>query len=888
MRFIRAWLRRLLGTAGLDHSDADFAREIEGHLQLDVDDGIRSGLSPEEARRRAMIRLGGAGTTELWRERRGLPLIETGMKDMSYAVRTLSRTKGWTLVAILSLGLGAGANTALFSMADRALWQPLHVPSPDNLIALSWSGTNPAAVRTGAYGYAADVGRQSGAGSFPFPLFERLRDAAGPTAQLFAFVPTNIEVTTSAAPPVAARGQFVSGDYFSVLGLRAAAGRLITEADSAVAAPVAVLSSEFARKRAGTEAVGTTIKVNGRAFQVIGVAEEDSPNLLQTGSRPFDVSIPLTAEPAVMGTASRLQSSTDWWLVVMGRMRPLSAPSEVIARLDAELVNAVGKTAKDGAAPVRLLVRKGTKGRYDSQPQTVTGIVVAAGVFVLIWLIVSLNLATMSFLRFEQRRQEIAVRAALGASRTRLVRQLLTESSLLSLLAAGAGIALAFVVLRIANNLEPGFPLFDLNSTVLTFAVGVAVASTAVFGVLPALSTTKPGRLWAAHARHVTVSRWASVLVICQVALSLVLLVPAGLLTRTVSNLRRADVGFSADSLYFFRLESSQPRAEIDSPEVQENLIARLLAVPGVAGVTTASEALLAGRNSTTRLTLEGGESTEAISAIIVRPGFFETLGIPLRRGRAFQNDDFAGGEPVAVINESMGRQVFPGADPIGKTFNSRWHAPTPIRIVGVVADTRAVSLRDEGRPIWYSAQRRNGKPAGTFYVRVSEPALDVTSSIRQGIRDVVPDYDGVVSRQSVAVAEGYAAETTLAVSAGALGVVALLISVVGLAGLISYAVVLRTKEIGLRMALGASRLTVVWSVLRQALTLAMIGGLLGVGFAQLASQLLRRLLFGIAPSDPITIGVVVLGALLVAAIATSFPARRAASVNPIDALRPD
>jgi predicted permease len=892
MRRVRRLLRRAGGLFGGATREAEFDDELASHLQLHVDDGIRAGLSPDEARRHALQSLGGiAVTRERWRDQRGLPFVETLARDVAYGLRILRRSKGWTAVAVLSLGLGIGLNTALFTAVDRLLLADLSVEDPGDLLALHWHGPNPTATRASGYGYWAAPGGRTSAGSFSFRAFEAMRASSPSLADLMAFAPANVGVVI-AGQHERARAQFVSGTFYETLGVHARFGRTISPADEAAQAQVAVISEEFWRRRFGADpaAVGSRLSVGDLTFTVVGVTPAGLGDLFRTSGPAFDVSLPLATEPLLSVGSSRRENPSDWWLLVMGRRAGGSTAAQVEAELTPvfQAVVAGPDGPRENPARATLVVLPGRRGVYDVPPDETAGLGLVAGVFGVVLAIVAVNMANLSLFRGHSRRREFAMRLALGASRPRVIRQLLTESLLVSGLGGGLGLGLAAGSMRALQVTQPHLATFQAAPAMLVSAAGLSLLTGLASGLLPAIWTTAGlGADSGDGGRQTARSGLGRVLMAVQVALSLMLVVGAGLFLGTLTNLRRTPSGFDPANLAFFTVESRAEPEDAERAAIQERLLERLRAAPDIQAATVSSTTLLAGRETSSRITLEDGTLTGPVAMVIAHPGFFETLAIPLRAGRPFANEDYLTSSSLAVINESMARTWFGGAAAVGRTFRSGWYSSDPIRIVGVVADTKFASLREEGRPIWFGVHQRTGRPASVFYVRTRGDPLLVMPAIRQAVQAEVSLQPAiVVSSQMDAIERGYGRERAFAWASSSLGGLALLISGIGLFGLMAYSVARRTREIGIRLALGASPRRMLRSVLGETLRLVSVGLAIGLAGCVIAGRFLRSLLFGLTPNDPLTMAGAVVVLLAAAMLAVALPAWAASRVDPTVALR--
>lgn len=895
MNTLRALWCRIVGVFRPASSDTDFDAEMESHLELHIDEGVRVGLSPQEARRQAILALGGLERTrEARRDRRGLPFVETMAMDVSFALRLLRRDAGWALVAVVLMSLAIGANTAVYSAAHASLFATLPVVDPDKLVALKWYGDNPAAERSSSYGHWAGApDTQRWAGSFSFAAYEELARRTQTLTDLFAFGPTDLWVTVD-GPPERPLMQFVSGNYYGALGVRPRLGRLITPADEAAAAPVAVISEEFWQRRFGgrASAVGASLAVEGQTFTIVGVAPAGLPDLYRPGGRIYDLSLPLTTEPLLFDADSKVRSPADWWLVAMGRRRTDATIEQVYADLDPVFRQVAGERDQPRAevGPLHLVVRSGARGAYDVRPELSTGLALAGGFFAAILIIVTANIANLVLFRGAVREREFALRSAIGCSRRRLIRQLLTENVVLAALGCGLGLAVAAVAVRLLPTLDPSLQALTLSLPAVGLAVAASGAVALALGVLPALRLTKDSRAdGASRATYQPGRSWLGrTLVVLQVALSLVLLVCTSLFVRTFDNLRGTPSGFQPEGLVFFRLNVGPLEY---SPERQAGLRATLLdeiqVMPGVRSAALTNQTLLTGGSNSGRVTLEDGTLTDPIGTLTGSPGFFETMGIPIRRGRGFLLTDYDGGPPVSVVSQSFADRFFAGRDPIGRTFQAGFHAEGPIRIVGVAADVKHATLRAAPVPMFYMAARKEGRPLSMLYVRSEGAPELVISAIQTLVSRIDPALpQQSLTRQTDAIESLYGRERQFAIGSSLSGGLALLTATIGVFGLMSCAVARRTREIGIRMALGARAEQVLRSVVREGLVLVAVGAVIGVAVAVAATRLIGSFLYELSPTDPLAIASAVVILLFVATLASLLPARRASRVDPVIALR--
>ena len=826
------------------------------------------------------------------------------LSDLRHAVRVLGKARGWTLVVLVSLALGIGANTALFSAVDGMLFRTLPVADPDGLVRLRWTGDNDAARGVMSAGATGGMGVS---GSFSYPVFEALRDAGETLDGMFAATPTSLTLVVDGRAEIAT-GLAATGDYFRVLGVQPAAGRaIVPDDDRPGAGPVAMISHSFRERRFGPEAdpVGTVIRVNDVPTTIVGVLPPDYVGIRRPDAAAADVHLPLATLPLPAGD-DRLTDATMWWLPIMGRLARGATAAQVQGNLDGVLRAAARSAlasfldglpeeerglARNGnrSAEPRLLVSSGRQGLYDASPRSSGQALVLGVVVALVLLIVCANVATLLLSRAASHEREVAIRMSVGATRGRLVRQLLTESLLLS--AAGGTLALpvAWAARRLLPFGQAG--LFDWR--VFAFAGVLSLAAGIAFSLVPALRATRadPAGALSEQSRSVALSRsrLSGALIVAQVAVSLALLVGAGLFLKTLANLRGVDVGFNPEQVLLFQLDSTRSGYRPgESVALYARIGDRLRALPGVRSVTMAQTALLGGGVWMSTVHVEGQTGAgRATHMMTVAPGFFDTMEIPLLAGRGFEPRDDADAPRVAVVNAAAATELFGTDDAVGRRFGFDPEERGQVEVVGVVRDTRYDELRGAAPPTVFRSAVQSPLRSATFALRTAGPPNALTPAVRESIREIDPRLPIMnVTTQTAAIEERMSAERLYAVAYASFGGLATLLAAIGLFGLASYTVTRRTAEIGIRMALGAPATGIAWMVLRESLVLVAAGVAAGVGAVLLAGPLVASLIHGLAPTDPVTI---VQSAALLAAIAAAaawLPARRAARVDPLTALQ--
>ena len=844
-------------------------------------------------------------------------------KDLRHAVRVLMRAKGWTAVVILSLALGIGANAAIFSGLNGLLLTRIPVRDPDALVRLRWVGRNDMVTSSSDYGSInrANYGGENVRTTFSYPMYQQLVAANKTMADLFACAPFG-RVNAVVDGQAELASSFVSsGNYYQVLGVRARLGRTIApDDDRATAAPVAVISSKYWHLRFGSDpsAVGKVVRINNVPVTIVGVLPPDFTGVQQPIADAPDISLPLALEPQLETFtgpgAVQLTQPTYWWLQIMGRVKPGVTPAQVQGNLsgvfqstaragldeymkglsDSER-NSMGN--RDRTRVPRLIAEPGRRGVYDVNSNDLQAATILTIIVALVLLIVCANVANLLLSRATTRQKEISVRLSLGATRWRLVRQLLTESLLLAAMGGALGMAVGYWGRALMPTFQGQPPPLDWK--VIAFVAAVSLLTGIVFGIVPAMRGTAVNVNSALKeaGRGVVGSRsiLGRALLVVQVAISLVLLVGAGLFLQTLSNLRHVDVGFDPENLLLFRVNPSLNR--YDEPKMRlfyAQLIDRLSSVPGVRGVAMSQPALLSGSVNSTGIYVEGRpapqvrpqDDSHSINRLVISPNFFDVMGIPIVMGRALSDRDSESAPKVVVINEAAVRKYFPNENPLGKHFGSSPETAGQLEIVGVLRDAKYNSVRDPAPATMYVPYRQARLSNAVFELRTAAAPAGTMGSVREAARQIDPNLPLTdVSTQIEQVEKRFQAEKLFAQAYTLFGGLALLLASIGLFGLMSYNVSRRTNEIGIRMALGAQRGDVLGLVMRESMLLVVVGVGIGIAIAVAAGRLVTTLLFGLPPRDPATmIGAVVVMAL-VSALAGYLPARRASKVDPMIAL---
>jgi predicted permease len=847
--------------------------------------------------------------------------MSTLIQDVRYAFRWLRKNPGFTAIAVGTLALGIGANTALFSVLDAVMLKTLPVREPERLVLFEWEAGR--AFRTSGRrgsGMRRAEGTQ-GSSVFRYDIFEKLRDASAkagsPISELFAFAPTYELTAATKDHAELVRGQAVSGGYYAGVGVPFALGRGITEKDDhAGGDPVVVLSHAYWQRLGGDpDLLGKPLRINQTVFTIVGVTPPDFPGTLQVDYRP-EVSVALSFEPVLLGEGTGMARDGKpgiWWINVMGRLAPGATREQALQSLagtfQAAALEAMPAPRRDGE-PARLEAKdyphlialpggRGLREHRAMYSRPIYGLFAVVGI---VLLIACANLANLLLARAALRRPEIAARLALGAGRGRLIRQLVTEAVLLSVLGGAAGAVFAvwgkaaLVGLAVSDSRFPIEADSGLNLRVLAFTLGISLVTGILFGLAPAWRTTRMDLATVLRqSRRTTTggSRLKSVLVAAQVALSVVLLTGAGLFIRTLLQLERVELGFNQERLLVFTLQPNQTGYKDERLlDLYGRLSERLGAIPGVQAATFGVIPLIAHYNWNTSVLLPGEKESTAAEhntyRQIVRENYFETLEIPRLRGRGFTRQDDAGAPRVAIVNQTFARKYLPNQDPIGQRIRESGE-PSDWEIVGVVGDTKYDSQRKDVEPLLFTNWRQEASQIGEmrFALRAAGDPAALAGTVRRAVREIdaglpVTEVETQVARSNAALSSErlYARFLTF------FGVLALGLAAVGLSGVLGYSVSQRTSEIGIRMALGARREHVVRMIVLQGLRPTVAGLALGLAAALAAGRIVAESVYGVRTSDPATFAAVAGLLAAVAALAAFLPARRAAAIDPMRALR--
>jgi predicted permease len=827
------------------------------------------------------------------------------LQDFRYSVRTLRKSPVFLAVAVLSLALGIGANTAIFTLINQLILQPLPVKNPEQLVMLAGRGKH--------------YGGNNGPDRISYPMYQEIRDKNQVFSGMFCTYPSTVSASFQGGTELIG-ADFVSGNYFPVLGIGAAAGRVFTASDDLIQGghPLAVLSYGYWRARFGADRgiVGKQIVVNGRGLTIIGVSPAGFDGV-EPGRAP-QIRIPMTMRDSLPNTGfSRLNEDRFRWTEVFGRLKPGMTMEKAQAGLQPLFHQILNREVTEKpfakASPfvkqeflkMWMEVMPGSKGRSNLRRTYSKPLFALMGIVGLVLLIACSNLANLLIARASARQKEIAIRLALGAGRGRLISQLLVESLVLAAVGGSLGVGLAVTIDRaLLDFLPSGHTPLSLSSTpdwtVLGFTFAISLLAGGGFGLVPALQSTRPKLANTLKDEAGGVIRGGSAglrkgLVVAQVSLSLLLLIGAGLFLQSLRNLKTLNPGFEVKNLLAFNVDPTMSRYDPKwSTDYYRRLHERLSALPGVESHTFAVVPLLEDDEWDNWVTIEGYSAKQDERPDphmqYCSPGFFKTLKIPVLLGRDFTDRDVAGAPKVGIVNQKFVKRYLGGADPLGRHIGMGIDPGTKldIQIVGVVGDTKYESMRDEiPFELYIPSEQTDFANGGTVYVRAQGDPTQLFNTLRTAVRGVdtgVPMYDMRTLDDQVKIS--LLTERLLATLSSVFGCLATLLAALGLYGVMAFMVARRTREIGIRMALGAGQGSVVWMVLRETLTLAGIGVAIGLAGAYAVTRLIQAQLFGVKPTDLLTMAAASLGIAAVTALAGYVPARRATGIDPMSALR--
>ncbi len=897
--------------------DAQVDEELRFHMESYAQDLVRAGMSRDEAMRRARAELGSvAAARENCRQAWGTRWWDELGADLRYALRMLARSPGFAAIAIGSLALGVGVNTVIFTAAQHLLLDKLAVAHPEELRLFTWTEPRDGVVQSGWGEWNPVSGGGYESTSFSYPVYQQLRRQNRALADVFALKDFGRMTITIDGQAEVVDTEMVSGNYYSALGVQPQAGRLIEEQDDSAegSGPVVVISDRFWTQRFGRSpaAIGKTILVNGTAMTIIGVNPRGFTGAYSAQST-HDLFLPFSMQPVIAPATfdpdwppSLLVNKKFWWVLVMGRLKPGIAESTAAAALTVQFNAAVRATmtVKNDSQIPRFLLRDGSRGQNPNSDDLTKPVAVLMALAGFVLLLACANLANLLLARAGTRQREMSVRQALGAARGRILRQMMTESLLLSVLGGMAGLLLAFglrnAIPRLASNAwnPPAFSA-RFSWPIFLFALGISLLTGIIFGVAPAWQASRVEASTGLKDAGQTVTRRrrglaGKTIVVTQLALSMLLLVGAGLFVQTLIRLGRVPLGFRSHNLLLFSVQVPEKRYPgAASIPVLSRIEDKLNTIPGAEGATLMGLPLIAGNIRTGTFVPEGHtyKPDERPSVMVndVGKGFFGVFGIPIVAGRGFDTTDTPSSRVVAVVNQSLVKKFFPDVNPLGRTFQAGYNHPYVVEIVGVCGDVRYNSLRDDPQPTYYDlySQKKEGMEDATFAVATRVSGAAILPSLRAAVRSVdanIPVLD--VRTQDQQIEARLRQERIFATLTAGFGVLALVLACIGIYGIMAYAVAQRTNEIGIRMALGARPESVLRMVLGEASWITAIGVIAGLGGALALGRVVGSLLYGVKAHDFKTLAVSGLVLIAVALGASWIPARRAARVNPMLALR--
>ena len=830
------------------------------------------------------------------------------LQDVRYGLRTLARNPAFSAVAVLTLALGIGANTAIFSLTDQILLRRLPVRNPEQLVALRTTGSNQGHVWSDSI---------DDSGMFSYPVYKDLRDRNQTFSNLLARFPTSVSVSGQGSTELA-QAELVSGNYFEMLGVQPALGRVFSASDETApgANTVAVLSYGYWARHFGSDPgiLNKQIVVNGTSLTVVGVARAGFTGI-QIGQLP-DLFIPITMKAQMTPGWNGLEDRKDYWIAALGRLKPgfnranaqvaLAPTYHAILESDVHLIQGTEKS-RQKFLDKKLLVDSASNGRQIVQQGTGKPLLILTAMVALVLLIACVNLASLLVARGEARQREIAVRLTMGASRWRLVKQLLTESLMLSIAGGAAGLALAaWTLSALVGSIPKSEGIFGLEATldyrVLAFAIALTIVTGVLFGLAPALRATHTdlqgtlkdqGANVSGGTANVRLRKW---LLVSQVALTVILLAGAGFFTKSLLNLKNQDLGLRTDHVLQFAVS---PDLNLYSPAQTAALVKKVrdqvAVLPGIRSVSVSRMAVLAGNSAGSDMVADGYVPQESEDTHVnedwIGEGYFSTMGIPLLSGREFTASDTATSPSVAIVSEGIARRFFGGRNPVGMHIGigPKQNKEHPdIEIVGFVKDSKTADVHEKLRPMVYLPYTQDPALGSvTFFARTGQDPETLANPVRAvvaGLDSNLPVFD--VRTLATQVDDMEFDDRLLMFFSACLGSLAALLAAVGLYGVMAYVVMRRTREIGIRMALGATRENVGWLILREVVLMSGIGLAIGLPLAYGVGRLVESQLFGVKASDPLVFAAAAAALASVAMLAGWLPARKAASVDPMVALR--
>ena len=896
--------------------EAEMAEELQYHIELRTEKNLQAGMPVNEARNTALRAFGGVEQIkERARDERNFIFVEQFLQDLRYVMRQLRRNPGFAAVALISLALGIGANTAIFSVVNEVLLEPLPVNAPNELVVFRWHGVDDLDWDQVSFTGEREVDSTAGVqvnNGFSVSVFENFRRVNDALSTQFAFgMLPEMNCVIDGVPDAVSSCQTVSGEYFPVLGISPVLGRLIERSDDRPGAPpVVVLSYRFWKGRfAGDISVlGKSITLNKVPVTIIGVTPSDFRGPQQIGTS-VDFSVPLAAAQSFVpeGKGPLFNESWSWWLHVMGRLKPGASSDQACAQLQGIFLQTVMNVqpttnqANIAADQIKLSTTSGARGLSENRHSNRRSLMILGVIVGLVLLIACLNLANLLLARASGRQKEIAMRLALGASRSRLIRQLLTESLVLAFLGAGLGVLLAFWSRNLLIALHPidNFGItMPIDGRVLAFTLGVAVVTGIIFGLIPALVSTRlalNSELKGSDRRGNSSSRSAlqPTLMSVQIAMSFILLVSAGLFLRTLRNMQGIDVGFEHTHLLLFRIQNTSGDSNGSANKILFSRInERLASMPGVDDATFSRLPVLGDLLWSSFLKIPGylpppGEKQKGVATNGVNAAFFKTYQIGMFLGREFTTQDVVSGKRVIVVNRAFAIKYFHEENVVGRSTNLG-------EIIGVVGNSKYDDPKKQDTAIVYKPynlldELDHSFTDAYFAVRTKSDPLAIVPSVRRVMQEIdpgLPLYDLQTMDDRLS---DFARQPRLFASLlSFFGALVIGLVCIGLYGLVSFAVARRTNEIGVRMALGAPPRRVLWMILRESLSIVIFGVIFGVAGSLAIARAVSGMLFQLSPTDPVTYSGVAVLLIAVTLLASWVPARRAAATDPMVALRCD
>lgn len=905
---MKSWARAMSGRTRLE---AEMEAELAVHLECLTADLVRMGHTPVDAARRARIALGSQVLhKEEMRASLGLRRWDELRADLRYGVRILRKSPGFTLIAATSLALAIGANTTIFAVGKQLLFDRLNVPHPEELRMLRWNGDGNVVAQSmwGDFDSTPQKGMSSSV--FSYPVYSHLRDHNEKMQDLVGFKEDGMNATlrgNAQRVDVA----MVSGNFYAALGVRPQVGRALQPSDDAVpgSGNVAVISDglwqrEFSRS---ASVIGEAVTLNQTVMTIVGVNPRGFTGVKNVQQAP-DIFIPISMQPVIdpKGKASLLSDPNLWWVNVIGRTKPGVRDSEAQAALDAQLQGAVRATMVVSPSDTmpRLELADGSRGLHYADARLKKPVFVLMALTGFVVLLACTNIANLLLARGAQRQREMSIRLAMGAARSRIMRQLLTESLLLAALGGAGGLLLSFlgrgtIPKLLTNAWERSDFTASFDWGVFAFTSAVTILAGILCGLAPAwlAASHEVGSSLKEAAQSVTLRRkglGGKAIIAFQIALSTLLVLGAGLFLRTLVNLDSINPGFKPDNLLLFEISPPASRYPAGKDvQLHAQLEQRVAAIPGVEQVAPGLVPYIAENMANSDFLPEGEtfnqKRRQAEDTNEVGINFFQTMGIPIVAGRSFGAADTAASPKVGIINQTLARTRFPNMNPIGRRFKADRDAKSDwIQVVGICADTRFATLRnDPPAQFFLPYVQQPSVGAMVYQVRTSLQPSSLVPALRQAVQAIDPDLPMIdVRTQREQINATMQVERALAALTTGFGVLALTLACVGIYGIMAYNVAQRTNEIGIRLALGARPAQLRGMILRESTALTIVGITAGIVAALALTSLVKSMLYGIQPYDPATFSLGILVLLAVALAASWVPARRAAGVQPMEALR--